>query len=136
MDSKAGNGPSVSIPIKGRGIHPSALLAFASVFLAGLASCGTTYPHDTASAIATASYPGKGVLYKCSPYADALFDALKANNIEAWKVYYMGGYWEKTNYHVMVVYKDAGELLVCRQYISIPDPFMGKNSTRMRARPR
>jgi hypothetical protein len=58
--------------------------------------------------IVTAPYPGKREVDKCSPYADALYAALKANHVEAWKIGYMGGQWPSQYFHAVVVYKNAG----------------------------
>ena len=98
----------------------------ASACILSLSSCATTYPHDQASAIATAPYPGRGVLYKCSPYADALYDALKAAGIEAWKVYYMGGVTQEFYLHVIVVYKDAGSYWYVDNMFPFPTKSWGK----------
>lgn len=75
--------------------------------LAGLTAC-ESYPHDKATAIVTAQYPGKKQPSKCRPYADALFKALKSNHIEAWKVSFLGGSGTEPYIHSMVVYRDAG----------------------------
>ncbi|MGB8355698.1 MAG: hypothetical protein WCD79_17495 [Chthoniobacteraceae bacterium] len=102
----------------------STLLACACLLI--LTSCAATYLHDQASAIATAPYPGERVLDKCSPYADALFDALKAANIEAWKVYYMGGVTQDYYLHAIVVYKDAGAYWYVDNMFPFPTKSWGK----------
>ena len=94
--------------------------------LLALSACATTYPRDKASGIATAPYPGRGVLDQCSPYADALFDALKVNHIEAWKVYYMGGVTQEYYLHAMVVYRDAGALWYVDNMFPFPTKSWGK----------
>ena len=82
-----------------------ALVVCASIWL--LSSCQTT-PQDKATAIATAAYPGKGKIDQCDVYANSLLQALKENNIQAWKICYLNGNWEKSYLHALVVYKDAG----------------------------
>ena len=86
-----------------------------------------TYPHDKVAAIVTAPYPGKHQLDQCSPYADALFNALSANNIEAWKVYYMGGGWRESYKHAMVVYKNAGSFWYADNLFPFPTKSSGKD---------
>jgi len=104
---------------------PPAFLACAAACLFGLASCESV-PHDKASSIVAARYPGARELDKCAPYADALFNALKANDIEAWKVSYMCGSWEKTYFHAIVVYKDAGSFWFVDNIFPFPTKSWGK----------
>jgi len=72
-----------------------------------LCSC-ETYPHDKATALVTAPYPGKNELNKCKPYADALCKALVKHHIKAWEVFYAARTSTEFQSHAMVVYKDAG----------------------------
>jgi len=73
----------------------------------GLSSC-ETYPHDKATALVTAPYPGKNEVNACKPYADALCMALAANHIPAWCVVYWRNNMFGPQGHAMVVYRDAG----------------------------
>jgi hypothetical protein len=73
----------------------------------GLCAC-ETYPHDKATALVTAPYPGKEKPGACKPYADALCKALARHHIPAWRVYYTRNNMCGPNGHAMVVYKDAG----------------------------
>lgn len=73
----------------------------------GLCSC-ETYPHDKATALVTAPYPGRNEIGGCKPYADALCKTLAAHHIPAWRVDYLRNNMSGPYGHSMVVYKDAG----------------------------
>ena len=51
----------------------------------GLTSCETA-PHDKATAVVPAPYPGRNEIGACAPYANALYKTLAANHIRAWVV--------------------------------------------------